>query len=923
MSSTAVNDENRGICPGRKHSNSETSCDIFSLDQPTGRPSILRQSQAENLSNKTIVKGVKVCFQTPRRDPHTKRIESPTKSLKMASIDHCTKALESLQLTTPEEVLLQKINVPKSDVSSYPDDDMPIQSKGGYQLDFDNLDVINPFQGSGKMVLSPARPSELVESSKAIDLSEPNVIEAVSHEMLKDFDKIETALDETLPFMPSLENSLADISADVRSTDSSVITMTKDPAIELSKADEDETVQSSVNLNPDQAVAISSRNEETPLLPKGSYKFDFDDLDSVNPFQTGASKIQNSPVLGRKLPCNDPPEVEVEETAPVGKEMGPAAMVQVSQPVVLAPVQPEMRAIAPLSPAPKETSQPAEDSMPQPGEAAPNAGPVKLEFNFDDGGEIKRKPLPKRFVKRPPGLKPTEKKAVPEEKKEPLSKESPVMPAVGTDSDIPVPKGAYNFDKFDDPDFNPFGTNARMSDSIVCKVKSSLEAKGSNSVSVAASPDKVTEHVQKETAPWPLLPSAGDKISRTEPDLSATREGIDNIPQDQQLQVESCEVQDPLSGQEQKPPTEPDQPSLSTLETFELCQFEQNPQNGMSEFNEEFVPGTTFMANDFDGQMDYLEQFGSSNFKESALRKQSLYLKFDPLMRESPKKSGGPTGLNLPQPDASASRVDTQKTGAEEVNGLKSLNPKLLDVPPVQVVGPLTPLVQNSPMNLASTFPQPANMEDNIIEVLKYSQQDMDAAIAKIQKEVKEQEDQWKAKHDKLSRDNHEMGKIMSEFEATIAQILADKQREKEMAQAEITKVLQEKEQVSQDLNTMERSFSELFKRLDKYKEAIEGYKKNEEMLKKCAQDYLARIKKEEQRYQTLKVHAEHKIGLANEEIAEVRSKLKSEVSALQAQLRREQLKAQSLENSLGQKVKETEELTNLCDELIAKVQKG
>lgn len=54
----------------------------------------------------------------------------------------------------------------------------------------------------------------------------------------------------------------------------------------------------------------------------------------------------------------------------------------------------------------------------------------------------------------------------------------------------------------------------------------------------------------------------------------------------------------------------------------------------------------------------------------------------------------------------------------------------------------------------------------------------------------------------------------------------ADKQREKEMAQAEITKVLQEKEQVSQDLNTMERSFSELFKRLDKYKEAIEGYKK-------------------------------------------------------------------------------------------------
>jgi len=34
----------------------------------------------------------------------------------------------------------------------------------------------------------------------------------------------------------------------------------------------------------------------------------------------------------------------------------------------------------------------------------------------------------------------------------------------------------------------------------------------------------------------------------------------------------------------------------------------------------------------------------------------------------------------------------------------------------------------------------------------------------------------------------------------------------------------------------------------------------NEEVLKKCAQDYLLRIKQEEQRYQTLKMHAEEKL---------------------------------------------------------------
>ncbi|XP_029569255.1 transforming acidic coiled-coil-containing protein 3 isoform X2 [Salmo trutta] len=994
MSSTAVNDENHGVCPGRRQSNSDTICDIFSFDQPTGRPSILRQSQAENLSNKTIAKGGKVCFQTPRRDPLTKRIVSPTKSLKMESLDDCSKALETLQFTSPEEVLPLEINglvdVAKSDFTnvSYPDDDddddMPIQSKGGCQLYFENLDAINPFQGSTKMVLSPARPSELVETPKAEEQRERDVIEAVS-------DRNERALDDTLPFMPSVENSLADFSADMCSTDS-VITMMKDPADELSNAGEEETVPS-VNLDPDQAVAIISTAEETPQPPKGTYEFDFDNLDSVNSFQTGGSKMQNSPVLGRKRPCDDPQKVDVEEPAvkemepaamlevvqpvleapvqpemkpiapkettkpaddavaistaeetpqppkgtyefdfdnldsvnsfqtggskmqnspvlgrkrpcddpqkveveePAVKEMEPAAMLEVVQPVLEAPVQPEMKPIAPLSTTPKETSKPAEDSIPQPSVAPSKDGAVKLEFNFDDGGEVKRKP-PKKFGKGPV-LKPTWKKAEPTEKKTPAqSKESPVKPLVNTDYEIPFPK--------------------------VCKVKSSPEAKAPTSVRVAFSPEKVAEPVQQETAPSLCVSIAG-----YEPDRSAIKEGIDNITQNPNLQMDSCDVQEPSSGKEQEPPTKPDQPSLSTSEPLELCQFGQNPQNGMSEFNEDFVPGTTFMANDFDRQMDYLEQFGSSTFKESALRKQSLYLKFDPLMRESPKKSGVSAGLNnLPRPAPFASRVETQKTGAEEVNGLKSVNPKLLhDLPPVQVVGPQT-LVANSPVleNLVPTFPQPANADDNIIEVLKYSQQDMNAAIAKIQKQAKENVDEWKSQHDTLSQDNHEMGKIMSAFEATIAQILADKQRETAKAQADITKVLQEKEQLSQDLNAMERSFSDLFKRLDKYKEVIEGYIKNEEMLKKCAQDYLARIKEEEQRYHTLKAHAEQKISLANGEIAEVRSKLKSEVAALQAQLRREQLKAQSLEKSLDQKVKETEELTNLCDELIAKVQKG
>ena len=52
-------------------------------------------------------------------------------------------------------------------------------------------------------------------------------------------------------------------------------------------------------------------------------------------------------------------------------------------------------------------------------------------------------------------------------------------------------------------------------------------------------------------------------------------------------------------------------------------------------------------------EVDYLEQFGASSFKESALRKQSLYLNFDPLLQDSPQglapsSSGRPRGLTVP-----------------------------------------------------------------------------------------------------------------------------------------------------------------------------------------------------------------------------------------------------------------------------------
>ncbi|NWT03398.1 TACC3 protein, partial [Mionectes macconnelli] len=61
----------------------------------------------------------------------------------------------------------------------------------------------------------------------------------------------------------------------------------------------------------------------------------------------------------------------------------------------------------------------------------------------------------------------------------------------------------------------------------------------------------------------------------------------------------------------------------------------------------------------------------------------------------------------------------------------------------------------------------------------------------------------------------------------------------------------------------------------------------------------------------------------ANEEIAHIRNKADSEAAALQAILRKEQMRNQSLERSLEQKTKENDELTKICDDLISKIEKN
>ncbi|ROL49699.1 Transforming acidic coiled-coil-containing protein 3 [Anabarilius grahami] len=897
MSSEALK-ENQGAV--RMNSSSEAACDIFALEETTGRPSILRQSQAENIS-RTVPRGAKVCFQTPRRDPVTKKIMSPSRTSRPAIQEDNTKALETHTTSSDQSSVLNNTSTTPIEMQSisvaYPGDDIRVQSEGAYTLDLDNLDAIDPFQGSNKMANSPPKSSALPEAWTS-DLVESDTTAAPVFAPQSEVPEVtntvpevtNTALDETLPFTPSVENSLAESSVNISSAEGTVIIKTDNVENSTTDTEEADTTDPAPASQQIPTMEDQLEAQDLPLPLAGSYNLDFENLDLLNPFQTGGSKIPNSPVIGKASAVSDP-----------------------SLPSQEAKQESELSVQTPDVPTSSDASMPPqENSVTESSSAPPKNNQMLLEFNFDDGAEVKRKPPPKRLgVKRPAGAKPGTKKtdAPVTEKKEPEPKKLSPKNTEETDPvDVPPAQGSYtfDFDKFDDQNFNPFGTKAKMDSSPPRGVQTSqVLRKAPSPLQQAEVPTQVDQPEQR----------SHQAVSESNENMAET-----DLPVTKQVEyVESSAVSHTNISQN---PAIQEPEIIATPESIVCLQNQICDLGVVAPSEDEFVHGALFMpGGDFDGQMDYLEQFGSSTFKESALRKQSLYLKFDPLLKESPKKTGVDScnfGFSLPRPSLAIRMMEAAKSEGKQKSHCDSM--KLLDLPApvVETVVP-DPTVLDL---LIPTLKQPVKTEDSIIEVLKYSQRDMDAALQKADRRAEERQQEMQTQIETLCLENQHMLFIVSEYEATITQITDEHKQKEDLAKIELEQVLQEKDQLSKDLTELERSFSSVVKRLDRCKEVIEGFKKNEETLKQYAQNCMDRLQKEEKRYQALKAHAEEKLDQANKAIAEVRTKQGAEVATLQVQLRREQLKVQSLEKDMEQKAKEVKDVTELCDELLLKVQK-
>lgn len=138
----------------------------------------------------------------------------------------------------------------------------------------------------------------------------------------------------------------------------------------------------------------------------------------------------------------------------------------------------------------------------------------------------------------------------------------------------------------------------------------------------------------------------------------------------------------------------------------------------------------------------------------------------------------------------------------------------------------------------------------------------------------------------------------------------------------QITLAVDDRDALEDDIKSMDKSFNDLQARFSRMRTVCESMRKNEGVLKNSIKTREDRLRDEQSRYQTLLKSSNDLVQRANEEYSQVEANSKKEILSLQAEIRMLKVQNESLEHQLERKESENKELTQICDELIANVQR-
>ncbi|KAH1009379.1 hypothetical protein HUJ04_001767 [Dendroctonus ponderosae] len=116
--------------------------------------------------------------------------------------------------------------------------------------------------------------------------------------------------------------------------------------------------------------------------------------------------------------------------------------------------------------------------------------------------------------------------------------------------------------------------------------------------------------------------------------------------------------------------------------------------------------------------------------------------------------------------------------------------------------------------------------------------------------------------------------------------------------------------------NNTEMAFSDLFEKYEKAKSVITLYKQNEDILVENIENAEGQLSQLESKCAAMKRQCLEQIRRAQQETEDEKQRYRRDLSNLQAQVKRLEIKAASLEIELSQKTEECQALANLCDEI-------
>ncbi|XP_009862830.1 PREDICTED: transforming acidic coiled-coil-containing protein 2, partial [Apaloderma vittatum] len=617
----------------------------------------------------------------------------------------CPEAAPVTDVSHSESVEESPFRPPSHSFSTVFDEDKPIASSGTYNLDFDNIELIDSLHALG-----PSSPESKNRDPKANVRRKSTDSVPVSKSTLSRSLSLQASDFDGASYLGNSETlaPAADVYGTGSSSASSTLKRTKKsrpaslkkkqsakkpldaPLVKEAPQEPSDLGEATCVPGEDQAVPetkadlvkpdctepsqTSAEKQEAPPVPEGSCPLDPDSLEGISAFSAGGGKVQNSPPASKKtLPLTTAPEA-VEVTPP-------------------------------------DTG----------GQEDPPVKGVRLEFDYSEEKGVSEDqqestPPPKKAGKKPgakmPLRRPKTKKSVEKLDNAPTTPtKSPADP-----NEIPITKGSYTFDidKWDDPDFNPFSSSTKMQESpkLPQQTYSFEPDMCEDSVDPFKSSSKISSSPSKTPASFEI-PASANETNGTEGDnlnkpAKKKKTPLKTMVEDvmsvcslfDTFRVKKSPKRSPLSdppSQDPTPlPTPETPPVISTVVhatdeeklassvtgqkwtcmTVDLNTDKQDyPQpSDLSTFVNEtkFSSPTEELEYGNSYEIEYMEKIGSSVPQDdSTPKKQSLYLMFD-AQQESPVKS---PPIRLSDSTTPCSGSSFEDPEAQQSSGMKIQHP--------------------------------------------------------------------------------------------------------------------------------------------------------------------------------------------------------------------------------------------------------